>query len=641
MLNLTAIKTPGVYIDEVPKFPPSIAAVETAIPAFIGYTAKADNLAAQDLHLVPTRIGSIADYELYFGGAPKPTVSDIQLDLANNFVSAKITNQKFLYDALRLFYANGGGDCYIVSIGLHTDSPDKAHFTDGITALEKYDEPTILLFPDASLLALNGLYDVQKASLLQCELLKDRVGLFDLKQKDYNGTEFRNNIGINSLKYGMAYTPWIQVTLNKNVTYDDIKGKVNKAGNPVPDLKTLTTDPIIQSVITDLDNLKTDAAKITADTNTLTGSTNLIAAYNKKISDVLTTPNDVNLEAVFKYLYAIAQTLNGYGSFTNAELKTSAQTTMSNLAARFTEIIKYEEEVTAAGTGVTNYTAQKPAGASVNAPEWGTTFTASPGPSAVLQGGTDTLKIQSLIPYLDASFGFLMSAYQSGIQDAATQLARAKNDALIAGFPVYKNIVSGINNTSTAIPPSGAVAGIYAFTDNNRGVWKAPANVSLAAVDKPDHVYTASELDRLNVDVVSGKSINAIRPFTGKGTLVYGGRTLAGNDNEWRYVSVRRFFNMVEESTKKATEQFVFESNDANTWVRVQAMIENFLTTLWRQGALQGSTTDKAFYVAVGLGKTMTALDILEGRMIVEIGMAVVRPAEFIILRFSHKMPEA
>ncbi|RPE05461.1 phage tail protein [Chitinophaga lutea] len=641
MLNLTSIKTPGVYIDEVPKFPPSIAAVETAIPAFIGYTEKADRLAPQDLHMEPLRIGSIADYEQFFGGAPKPTVADIQLDLSNNFVSAKITNQKFLYDALRLFYANGGGDCYIVSIGLHTDTPDKTHFTDGLKALEKYDEPTIILFPDAPLLAVNGLYDVQKAALLQCELLKDRVGLFDLKQKDYQGVDFRNNIGINSLKYGMAYAPWIQVTLNKNVTYNDVKGKVNKVGNPVPDLKTLTTDNTIKAVITDLDNLNTDAAKIVTDTNTLTGNTNLLAAFNKKVADVLTTPNDTNLEALFKYLFAVAQTLNGYSAFTNTDLKTSAQTTMSNLAARFTDIIKYEEEVTAAGTGVTNYTAQKPAGASVNAPEWGTVFTASPGPSAILVGATDTEKIQSLIPYLETSFGFLLSAYQSGVQNAAVQLARTKNDALIAGFPVYKNIISGINNTSTAIPPSGAIAGIFAFTDNNRGVWKAPANVSLAAVDKPDFIYTNSQLDQLNVDVVSGKSINAIRPFTGKGTLVYGGRTLAGNDNEWRYVSVRRFFNMVEESTKKATEQFVFESNDANTWVRVQAMIENFLTTLWRQGALQGATTDKAFYVAVGLGKTMTALDILEGRMIVEIGMAVVRPAEFIILRFSHKMPEA
>jgi phage tail sheath protein FI len=185
------------------------------------------------------------------------------------------------------------------------------------------------------------------------------------------------------------------------------------------------------------------------------------------------------------------------------------------------------------------------------------------------------------------------------------------------------------------------VAGIYARVDNARGVWKAPANESINSVIGPVTNISHDEQASLNVDTVAGKSINAIRVFTGRGTLVWGARTLKGNDNEWRYVSVRRFFNMVEESSKKATEPFVFEPNDANTWIKVQAMIENFLTNLWRQGALQGAKPEHAFYVSVGLGKTMTPIDILEGRMIVEIGMAVVRPAEFIILRFSHKMAES
>ncbi len=135
-----------------------------------------------------------------------------------------------------------------------------------------------------------------------------------------------------------------------------------------------------------------------------------------------------------------------------------------------------------------------------------------------------------------------------------------------------------------------------------------------------------------------GKSINAIRTFTGKGTLVWGARTLAGNDNEWRYISVRRFCNMVEESCKKSTAFIVFEPNDVNTWVRLQAMIENFLTVQWSNGALQGTKPEHAFYVAVGLNKTMTDQDIADEKMIVEIGMAVVRPAEFVILRFTHAM---
>ncbi|HJY22539.1 MAG TPA: phage tail sheath C-terminal domain-containing protein, partial [Hanamia sp.] len=185
------------------------------------------------------------------------------------------------------------------------------------------------------------------------------------------------------------------------------------------------------------------------------------------------------------------------------------------------------------------------------------------------------------------------------------------------------------------------IAGVYASVDSNRGVWKAPANVGLNGVTDVTCKITDDVQNGLNVDVTSGKSINAIRAFTGKGILVWGARTLAGNDNEWRYVSVRRFFNMVEESVKKSTYQFVFEPNDANTWVKVRAMIENYLTVLWRQGALAGAKPEQAFYVKVGLNITMTAQDILEGYMNVEIGMAVVRPAEFIVLKFSHKMQEA
>ncbi|MGC8774156.1 MAG: phage tail sheath family protein [Chlorobaculum sp.] len=226
-------------------------------------------------------------------------------------------------------------------------------------------------------------------------------------------------------------------------------------------------------------------------------------------------------------------------------------------------------------------------------------------------------------------------------QSSAAEYEKKFNDALLSGFGTYKSLVSKAIESLNQLPPSGAIAGVYAAVDSDRGVWKAPANVSLNSVISPVAKISQEQQADYNVDANAGKSINIIRSFTGKGVLVWGARTLAGNDNEWRYVNVRRFFNFVEESVKKATEQFVFEPNDANTWVRIQAMIENFLTVLWRQGALQGIKPEHAFYVSLGLGKTMTALDILEGRMIIEIGMAAVRPAEFIILRFSHKMAES
>ncbi len=204
----------------------------------------------------------------------------------------------------------------------------------------------------------------------------------------------------------------------------------------------------------------------------------------------------------------------------------------------------------------------------------------------------------------------------------------------------YYDIRKMIEAVKLILPPSGAVAGAYALVDSTRGVWKSPANVSLNRVNAPTISMETSEQDGLNVSD-TGKSINAIRKFSGKGVLIWGARTLDGNSNEWRYISVRRFFNMVEESTKKASAQFVFEPNDANTWVKVKAMIENFLTIQWRAGALMGAKAEDAFFVKVGLGETMTQNDVLNGKMIIEIGMAAVRPAEFIILRFSHKMIES
>jgi hypothetical protein len=219
-------------------------------------------------------------------------------------------------------------------------------------------------------------------------------------------------------------------------------------------------------------------------------------------------------------------------------------------------------------------------------------------------------------------------------------LSDLKTHATNANPLIYANVRAELGRFSVVLPPAAAVAGVYATVDRTRGVWKSPANESLASVESLTVLIDQDLNDSMNVDP-TGKSINALRAFAGKGFLVWGARTLAGNDNEWRYVSVRRFFNMVEESCKKATEPFVFEPNDAGTWVKVKAIIENFLVVQWRAGALAGAKPEDAFYVRVGLGSTMTAQDILEGRMIVEIGMAVVRPAEFIVLRFSHKMQES
>jgi uncharacterized protein len=203
----------------------------------------------------------------------------------------------------------------------------------------------------------------------------------------------------------------------------------------------------------------------------------------------------------------------------------------------------------------------------------------------------------------------------------------------------YKAAKDAIKNLELLLPASSAAAGIYAKVDKTRGVWKAPANININDAIHPEILINSTEQADLNIDTAGGKSINAIRSFESIGpAIIWGARTLAGNDNEWRYISVRRFFTMVEQSVKKATAQFVFERNDRNTWIRIKSMIENYLMLQWGAGALLGLKPQEAFFVRIGLNETMTQLDLLEGRLIIEIGMAAVRPAEFIILRFMHKM---
>jgi uncharacterized protein len=206
---------------------------------------------------------------------------------------------------------------------------------------------------------------------------------------------------------------------------------------------------------------------------------------------------------------------------------------------------------------------------------------------------------------------------------------------------VYQQIMEATCHRLNILPPSAAMAGIYAKVDNARGVWKAPANVSVAMVNSPAVDITPQQQESMNVDAIEGKSVNAIRVFAGQGTLVWGARTLDGNSQDWRYINVRRAMMMIEQSLQKALRAYVFEPNDANTWVTVKAMAENFLYSLWRQGALAGVVPTDAYSVHIGLGSTMTAQDILDGYLKITVLLAVVRPAEFIVITFQQKQQQS
>ena len=260
----------------------------------------------------------------------------------------------------------------------------------------------------------------------------------------------------------------------------------------------------------------------------------------------------------------------------------------------------------------------------------------------LLTGYTKDIDFQELYKLADVKALFTGEADEIAKLQKAT--AKEEIDYLTKKMKAkagYAAIEKKVLAQAAAVPPSGAIAGIYCASDARKGVWQAPANMSVSSVNDVAVRISDEEQASINVDANSGKSVNAIRPFQGKGILVWGARTLDGFSNEWRYIPVRRLFNYIEESVQKATAWAVFQPNNANTWINVRCQIENFLSNLWRDGALAGATPEQAFYVNVGLNSTMDANDILEGRMIVEIGLAAVRPAEFIILQFSHKLQES
>ena len=209
--------------------------------------------------------------------------------------------------------------------------------------------------------------------------------------------------------------------------------------------------------------------------------------------------------------------------------------------------------------------------------------------------------------------------------------------ALLQSSFLYGEIMKEMRISLNLLPVSAAMAGIYTMTDNTKGVWKAPANISIAAAISPSVNISHEEQEDLNIPL-NGKSINAIRSFTGEGIKVWGARTLDGNSLDWRYINVRRTMIMLQESVKNAARAYVFDPNEANTWINIKSMISNFLQGIWKRGGLAGAVPDDAYSVFVGLGETMTPEDILEGTLRITVLVAITRPAEFIEITFQQQM---
>jgi phage tail sheath protein FI len=532
-------KTPGVYVAELSAFPPSIVGVQTAVPCFVGYTATAE-INGKPVLLKPIAIGSLADFEEVFGGAHKAqyTLAEVSEPTGDNYDfrvwDPKVVPAKFkyyrldgnssynLYNSMRLFYANGGGNCYVVSVGDYTKTIASADLVDGLNAAKEQVGPTMLVVPDAVLLPNNGTGNdkqpwesdafaaVAQNMLEQCAALQDRVAILDVYGTGYLSppatdgasldlimTRFRKDVGEKGLSYGMAYFPFLDTTV-------------------VP-----LTDVNYTSIV------------------------NTPAVEGKgPLQDVLSWENQ-----------------NLYGD----------PTVEGNTRAK------------------------------------------------AVQDDIDAISKPDVVDPNDPA------------------AVRKLNDNLTAALPLLVDIQRAVVKYEDVLPPSAAMAGVMTYVDSTRGVWNAPANVTLTSVERPTVPLNADQQGNMNVPV-DGKAVDALREFPGRGTVVWGARTLDGNSNDYRYIQVRRTLIYIEQSIKNALNTFVFAANTGQTWTTVVSMVSGFLQGVWSQGGLMGATAAEAFSVECGLGSTMTGKDVLEGYMIVQVTLQMIRPAEFIELTFKQKM---
>lgn len=523
----STIATPGVYINELNAFPNSVVPVATAVPAFIGYTPRAD-YQGKSYYNKAVKISSFVEFQAYFmlDNPPPPAdparqyspeyylVAQKEQPTSGDYLTIGETCYSVLpdpntiyhlYNSIRLFYQNGGGDAYIVAVGPY-GPPSKKPVSDpaaplvnpnvqladlqrGLGLLLNEPEPTLYICPEATLLSVADNGTLMQGMLLQAENMGTALCVFDvigganpdpvLYTQDIQ--TFRLNTGNNGLNYGTCYYPFIRTT-------------------------------IMQPADIDFTNL------FGGDTMQLAALINPPAASNAAVGAVL-------------------------------------------------EMI------------------EKPP--------------ANPMSNSQLQA------------------------------------------ALLNASPLYSQIVEHVLACANVLPPSGAMAGVYTLNDNQSGVWCAPANMSIVGAASLPIRLSDSQQENLNIDAVSGKSVNAIRFFNGQGILIWGARTLDGNSQDWRYVPVRRTMTFLEQSIKLAVRAYVFEPNTANTWAAVKAMITSFLTDIWKQGGLQGAAPADAFQVNIGLGSTMTADDLLNGLMRVSVQVATVRPGEFIVITFQQEQAKS
>jgi phage tail sheath protein FI len=547
-------QTPGVYIPEIEAFGTGIVGVQTAMPVFIGYTEFAgDPTTGAALYGVLTVISSMSEYAAYFGGAAPQdfavslaapgatpsftayyTPSGGAAQLQGFMLAPKAGQPRFaLYWQMQLFFANGGGTCYIVSAGSYwaghspVSLPDPdgwlpgmiaaSDLTSALTAASFAEGPTMIVVPEACQLGQADYGAIACAMMVQASSLQDRMAILDLPGC-------------------LTADSFAALTACQSDLWNAIAPQIASASYAAAYAPALVTSVASASTLR---------------------FTNLLSGDNSLINSILTTQ--------------AAQLFNGE----------QLATIQAAIATAF--------------------------------------------PLTGLDTNTPALSGDGSA-YPARTSGQTLAQWQGGV-----------NAMLQSSLPVFTQIEQLAATMMNVLAPSGAMAGAWTRSDNMNGVWNAPANIALAMVSAP--LYNMSDVEQGGFNVpVNGEAIDVIRAQINRGTVVWGARTLDGNSLDYRYIQVRRTLIYIQQSIKLALQPYAFSPNDATTWSTVSASISSFLTGVWQQGGLMGSTASQAFTVSVGLGSTMTAQDILNGDMNVAVTLQMIHPAEFIELTFTQKM---
>ena len=584
------MKTPGVYIVEKNAFPNSVVEAPTAIPAFIGITEKAMN-GSDDLKNKPWKISSMTEFIKYFGGAPELSFT---VDIKRYNPDATTKDGKTVPEKAEL-----NPKSKVFQYDVKSDEKDKFKIKENNQEVEKEyavnyafylnGENKYTLYYNMSLFFANGgstCYIVSVGTYSGKDVLDDKKVTTALKnlEKEQEVT--------------MIIVP--EAVENTGTCSNIQQNMLKHCGEMANRFTILDIQPKYPN------NDQLDTRMKTFQESIGSEYMSYGAAYYPWLNTSVLGDRDIDGE-----MFTWSDTFYSYrDKFSNVDPNLQAIIEKFMLPSSV-EVVK-GENVTILGkeyiyAEITEESLKEDLGEGATVTVK-TILAADPNPEKKV--------ITYSPPYVVDKNSF--------------------HQALFNGSVLYQYAMKGLKKYLNLLPPSAAMAGIYTRVDNTRGVWKAPANVSVSYVESTAENIDVTGQDGLNAPM-NGKAINVIRAFQGEGIKVWGARTLDGNSLDWRYINVRRTLLFLEESVKNAARAYVFEPNDAGTWINMKCMIENFLRGIWKRGGLAGATPEDAYEVHVGLGDTMTAEDILEGIMRITVLVAITHPAEFIEITFQQQ----